>query len=69
MSVKFYIKLAIGFALLFLNQNIRIVDLNAFLVIIFLAILLIFFDEVNIKKIKSDNCPIKFKYDYVNLLL
>lgn len=61
MSVKFYIKLAIGFALLFLNQNIRIVDLNAFLVIIFLAILLIFFDEVNIKKIKSERLLFEYQ--------
>jgi len=60
MSVKFYIKLVIGFLLLLINQNIKFVDLYLLIIIVFFYILYLFFDEVNVKKIKSE----RLLYEY-----
>lgn len=60
MSVKFYIKLVIGFILLLINENIHFIDSNILIIIVFLVVLYLFFDEVNVKKIKSE----RLLYEY-----
>jgi len=60
MSVKFYIKLTLGFILLLVNENIQFVDSNILIIIVFLVVLYLFFDEVNVKKIKSE----RLLYEY-----
>lgn len=60
MSVKFYIKLTLGFILLLINENIQFVDSNILIIIVFFVVLYLFFDEVNVKKIKSE----RLLYEY-----
>ena len=60
MSVKFYIKLTIGFVLLLVNENIQFLDSNILIIFVFFTIIYLFFDEVNIKKIKSE----RLLYEY-----
>lgn len=60
MSVKFYVKLVLSFLVLLLNQNINFIDSNLLIVIVFFFILYLFFDEVNVKKIKSE----RLLYEY-----
>jgi len=60
MSVKFYIKLTLGFILLLVNENIQFVDSNILIIIVFFVVLYLFFDEVNVKKIKSE----RLLYEY-----
>jgi len=60
MSIKFYIKLMIGFILLLVNENIQFVDANLLIIIVFFVVLYLFFDEVNVKKIKSE----RLLYEY-----
>ncbi len=60
MSYKFYIKLTLGFILLLLNENLGFIDKYLLIIIIFVAIFYLFFDEVNIKKTKSE----KLLYEY-----
>lgn len=60
MSVKFYVKLILSFLVLLLNQNIQFVDSNILIIIVFFFILYLFFDEVNVKKIKSE----RLLYEY-----
>lgn len=60
MSIKFYIKLMLGFVLLLVNENIQFVDANLLIIIVFFVVLYLFFDEVNVKKIKSE----RLLYEY-----
>lgn len=60
MSFKFYFKLTIGFVTLLINENIQFVDKNILIIVVFATILYLFFDEVNIKKIKSE----RLLYEY-----
>jgi len=60
MSVKFYIKLSLGFILLLVNENIKFVDKYLLILLVFAFILYLFIDEVNIKKIKSE----RLLYEY-----
>jgi two-component system, OmpR family, phosphate regulon sensor histidine kinase PhoR len=60
MSVKFYVKLVLGFILLLVNENIQFIDSNLLIVLVFLVVLYLFFDEVNVKKIKSE----RLLYEY-----
>jgi len=60
MSIKFYIKLMLGFILLLVNENIQFVDANLLIIIVFFVVLYLFFDEVNVKKIKSE----RLLYEY-----
>ena len=60
MSVKFYVKLVLGFILLLVNENIQFIDSNLLIVLVFLVVLYLFFDEVNVKKTKSE----RLLYEY-----
>lgn len=60
MSVKFYIKLMIGFILLLINENVQFIDSNLLIILVFFVVLYLFFDEVNVKKIKSE----RLLYEY-----
>lgn len=60
MSYKFYLKLTLGFILLLINENIKFIDNYLLIIIIFVTLLYLFFDEVNIKKIKSE----RLLYEY-----
>lgn len=60
MSVKFYIKLMLGFLLLLINENFQFIDTNLLIIIVFFVVLYLFFDEVNVKKIKSE----RLLYEY-----
>lgn len=60
MSIKFYIKLMLGFVLLLVNENIQFVDANLLIIIVFFVVLYLIFDEVNVKKIKSE----RLLYEY-----
>lgn len=60
MSVSFYVKLVLGFILLLVNENIQFIDSNLLIVLVFLVVLYLFFDEVNVKKIKSE----RLLYEY-----
>ncbi len=60
MSVKFYIKLMLGFVLLLINENFQFIDRNLLIILVFFVVLYLFFDEVNVKKIKSE----RLLYEY-----
>jgi two-component system, OmpR family, phosphate regulon sensor histidine kinase PhoR len=60
MSVKFYIKLSLGFILLLVNENIKFLDNTILILLVFVFILYLFIDEINIKKIKSE----RLLYEY-----
>jgi len=61
MSVKFYIKLSLGFILLLVNENIKFIDNNILILLVFAFILYLFIDEVNIKKIKSERLLFEYQ--------
>jgi two-component system, OmpR family, phosphate regulon sensor histidine kinase PhoR len=60
MSIKFYIKLSLGFILLLVNENLKILDNYLLILLVFAFILYLFIDEVNIKKTKSE----RLLYEY-----
>lgn len=60
MSFKFYLKLTFGFVLLLINENVKFIDNYLLILIVFVLILYLFIDEVNIKKIKSE----RLLYEY-----
>jgi len=60
MSIKFYLKITFGFVLLLINENLQYIDKNILIILVFLTILYLFFDEVNVKKIKSE----RLLYEY-----
>lgn len=61
MSPKFYIKLTIGFILLLINESVQFIDPIILIILVFFTVLYLFFDEVNVKKIKSERLLFEYQ--------
>lgn len=67
MSFKFYLKLTIGFVMLLINENVQFIDKYILILIVFATILYLFFDEVNVKKIKSERLLSKYQEQMIQI--
>lgn len=61
MSVKFYLKLSLGFILLLVNENLKFIENYLLILFVFAFILYLFIDEVNIKKTKSERLLFEYQ--------